>query len=32
MGRRGRDYFLTHFEQKMLLERLEALMQKIKGE
>jgi glycosyltransferase involved in cell wall biosynthesis len=31
MGLRGRGYFEKHFEREMLLDRLEALMQEVKG-
>lgn len=31
MGLRGRGYFEKHFERQMLLDRLEALMQEVKG-
>jgi colanic acid biosynthesis glycosyl transferase WcaI len=31
MGLRGRDYFEKHFERQILLDRLEALMKKVKG-
>ncbi|MFA4903606.1 MAG: glycosyltransferase family 4 protein [Desulfobaccales bacterium] len=32
MGLRGRGYFERHFERQMLLDRLEKLMQEVKGD